>query len=190
MAGFYVVATALIMILTAAVIIIAFELLSVLSIVFSAISLSKSKRYIALGGRYSFKTVKGFHIAALVLFIFGCVSVFVFATELIFSLISLANVFAYKDIGSVISEAVPLILGAGKNAAVVILGVNSFRRYSGAKKLRDRLSVNVPVNGGGYFYGRKSCPKCGYENSAGYNYCTMCGEKLDKSHVTDITIKY
>ncbi len=48
MAGFYVVAAALMLIAVLAVIMMVFELLSVLSIVFSAISLSKSKNILFL----------------------------------------------------------------------------------------------------------------------------------------------
>ena len=74
MAGFYVVGAALMLIAVLAVIMMVLELLSVLSIVFSAISLSKSKKYIILGGGYDFGSVKRFHAAALVFFIFGCIN--------------------------------------------------------------------------------------------------------------------
>lgn len=177
MAGFYVVAAALMLIAVLAVIMMVFELLSVLSIVFSAISLSKSKKYIILGGRYDFGSIKRFHTAALVFFIFGCINALFFAVNLIFSVTSYA---VYEWIESILWGSIPLIFGAGKYTALMVLGISSFRRFAQAKKLWESLCLNSRINGARYFTVNKACPKCGSENNAGYKFCTMCGERLDQ----------
>ncbi len=177
MAGFYVVGAALMLILILAVIMMMFELLSVLSIVFSAISLNKSKKYTALGGKYDFRSVRRFHTAALVFFIFGCIGALFFITGLLFSI---ANFIAYDDIETILWGSSSLIFGAAKYTVLIVLGVNSFRRFSQAKALWENICLNARINSRNCFSAKKVCPKCGSENNFGYNFCTRCGEKFVK----------
>ncbi|MCM1055379.1 MAG: hypothetical protein NC394_07645 [Bacteroides sp.] len=148
MAGFYLVSMMLVIIMIVVIIWIAFEIMSVLSIVFSAISLSKSKRYVSTGGRYDYRSVKRFHTVSVVFFVLGCIGLFSAGIGIITMLFALFdNSYDYSH-GSAadLLESLPfLILTVGQYAAMLILGVKSFGKFSEAKGLQNVLCRNASV---------------------------------------------
>lgn len=108
-----------------------FELLTILSIIFSAVSLTKSKKYVALNGNYSFKSVKRFHSASVVFFVFGCIG---------FPFIGFALLAYITEMeGPIGGEAVFYIVQLAKYIAFFALGIMSFMKFSAASSLNRSL---------------------------------------------------
>ena len=181
MAGFYIVGMALMVFIIVMIIMFIFEVISILSIVFSALSLSKSKKYISLGGRYDYRSVRRFHTAAVVFFVFGCIGVFfVVATALsiLFELIE----GSYSDIGEFI-EALPFfVFVLAKYIALLIVGIKSFSKFSEARSLQDALCKNAAMRQSrpnGYYgkgHGNFNTPSYGYNQGYAGNSTSAYGQ--------------
>lgn len=167
MAGFYVVVMALIVM----VIMIGFEIMSILSIVFSAVSLNKSKNYILLGGRYDYRSVKRFHTVAVVFFVFGCIGVFSVAVSAVSILYELVGD-SYNDTHEFIDTLPASLFVLAKYIVLLVVGIKSFIKFSEAKKLQQSLYRNSAMmqgaqQGGNYGSGQfnSNAPNYGYNQS-------------------------
>lgn len=167
MAGFYVVIMALIVM----VIMIGFEIMSILSIVFSAVSLNKSKNYILLGGRYDYRSVKRFHTVAVVFFVFGCIGVFSVAVSMLSILYELVGD-SYNDTREFIDTLPFSVFTLGKYIVLIVVGIKSFVKFSEARKLYEALCRNSEMmqgarQGGNYGSGQfnSNAPNYGYSQS-------------------------
>lgn len=131
MAGFWIVVMALGFVLILLIIYGIFELLTILSIIFSAVSLTKSKKYVALNGNYSFKSVKRFHNASVVFFVFGCIG---------FSIIGFALIAYITEMeGPMGGEAFFYVFQLAKYIAFFALGIKSFMKFPAALALNRSL---------------------------------------------------
>ena len=144
MAGFSIVMMAFFFVMIFVAIMFVFEMMSILSIVFSAISLSKSKKYISLGGMYDYRSVKRSHTAAVVFFVFGCISVVFTGLGMLGMLVDfIVDTPHYNgDFDSTISMLLFGIVGVGENVVLLILGIKSFKKFAQAKDLQKSLYAN------------------------------------------------
>ncbi len=143
MAGFSIVMMAFLLVMLLAAVMLVFEVISVLSIVFSAVSLSKSKKYISFGGMYDYRSVKRFHTVAVVFFVLGCIGAFFTLFGLLgIAIDSVGEVSHHDDFETFISMIVMGTVGAGKYIVLLILGIRSFKKFAQAKALQERLYAN------------------------------------------------
>lgn len=170
MAGFYLVGMLLILVIIFAAIMWVLEIISVLSIIFSSISLSKSKKFINLGGRYDYRSVKRFHTAAVVLFVFGCIGI-AFSGIGVLALITdyISDVSFYDDLEAVIGLLLMGAVGIGKYVVLIILGVKSFRKFAQARDLYESLRLNAArfYPRGANMYARNTAQNAYYQNTDG-----------------------
>lgn len=142
MAGFWIVTMGLLMVIILLVIYAIIQLMTILSIIFSAVSLNKSKKYTALNGNYNFKSVKRFHSAAITFFVFGCLG---FCFE---GLMAFAYFFEAEE--QTVGETLFMLLVLAKYGALFTLGIMAFKKFTPAAVLNKSL--------------------CAYYASAGQNY--------------------
>lgn len=138
MAGFTIVMASLLLVMVFVCIIGLFELMSILSIIFSAVSLNKSKKFIACGGMYNYRSVKRFHTAAVVFFVFGCIGAVFMLFGILVTLIVYIDTSYAHDVESLMRMLVSVIFSAGKYTALLILGIKSFKKFSQARVLQER----------------------------------------------------
>lgn len=131
MAGFWIVVMALVGVIILLIIYAIIQLLTILSIIFSAVSMSKSKKYTALNGNYNYKSVKRFHSAAITFFVFGCLG-FCFEGLMVFAYFFEAE----EQTGG---ETLFMLLVLAKYAALFMLGIMSFKKFSAAAALNRSL---------------------------------------------------
>lgn len=167
MAGFYVVVMAFILI----AIMLAFEIVSILSIVFSAVSLNKSKNYILMVGRYDYRSVKRSHTVAVVFFVLGCIGAFSVAVSALSILYELVED-SYNDTREFIDSLPFSVFTLGKYIVLLVVGIKSFVKFSEARKLHDALYRNSAMTQGaqqGGYYGsgqfNSNAPNYGYGQS-------------------------
>lgn len=161
MAGFYVVGMMFVLIMVLAVIVWAFEIISVLSIVFSAISLGKSNKYAAFGGRYDYRSVKRFHTVSVVFFVLGCIGAAVTGLGVLALFTDYTSVGSYfDDPEALLSVLIMGVASVGKYVVLLILGIKAFKKFAAAKALHDSIcassSVFCPqgIQTNQYVYGR------------------------------------
>lgn len=146
MAGFYVVGMMFVLIMLLAVIMWAFEIISILSIVFSAISLGKSNKYAAYGGRYDYRSVKRFHTVSVVFFVLGCIGAAVTGIGVLALFTDYTSVGSYfDDPEALLSMLIMGVVSAGKYVVVLILGIKAFKRFAAAKDLHDSICASSAV---------------------------------------------
>lgn len=165
MAGFYIVGMALIFIIILLIIMGFFEIMSILSIIFSSVSLNKSKKYVLSGGVYGYGSVKRFHTAAVVFFIFGCIGAF-------FTALSVPAVIAELvsgDGAEEFTDALPFyLLILGKYTVLIVLGIKSFVKFADAKNVQRVLYRNAAMRRNPYYNGYNT-PNYGYRYGHGHS---------------------
>lgn len=165
MAGFYIVGMALIFVIIILAIMGLFEIMSILSIIFSAVSLNKSKKYVLSGGVYGYGSVKRFHAAAVVFFIFGCIGAFFTAL----SVPTVITEFVSGDGAEEFTGALPFyLLILGKYAVLIVLGIKSFVKFADAKNVQRVLYQNAAMGQAPYYNGYNT-PNYGYRYGQGHS---------------------
>lgn len=163
MAGFYIVGMALIFIIILLVIMGFFEIMSILSIIFSSVSLNKSKKYVLSGGVYGYGSVKRFHTAAVVFFIFGCIGAFFTAL----SVPTVITEFVSGDGAEEFMGALPFyLLILGKYTVLIVLGIKSFVKFADAKNVQRVLYQNAAMRNP--YYNGYNAPNYGYRYGQGH----------------------
>lgn len=165
MAGFYVVGMALIFLIILFIIMVFFEIMSILSIIFSSVSLNKSKKYILSGGVYGYGSVKRFHTAAVVFFIFGCIG----ASFTALSVPTVITEFVSGDGAEEFTSALPFyLLILGKYTVLIVLGIKSFVKFADAKNVQRVLYQNAAMRQNPYYNGY-NVPNYGYRDGQGHS---------------------
>lgn len=148
---------------------------AILCIVFSALSASKAKLFLAFRQYPDYKKAKGRFIAALVFFILTCLNS---AGGLLSLVVLLDGTTTAEELFNPIF-LVFFVVPPALLIVALVLGIRCFVWYGRANKLHKQLSAAAsPVQ---FFTTAQSfivCPICGSANNPGNRFCVKCGQLL------------